>query len=95
MEGIEFEEDKGFQPSRVNSGSSQEKRSSLILRLLKKAGITNRSTANLILLAIAVTAFVLSFYLYTGLNKEKAPTPLTPSEVSAQLMLMRSIPSQR
>lgn len=62
MQGIEFETD---QTSNKYPASVMLKQSWMI-RLLEKAGVTDRATANFVLLGLAIIFFCITIILYAG-----------------------------
>lgn len=67
MQGIEFEEDRSFSgPSKTASQVPAEK-PSLVMGLLEKMGIADKTTANFILLSVAAIFFGITIFLYSGI----------------------------
>lgn len=89
MLGIEFEEDKDIQGFKTSTGSSSTEKPSIAMKLIEKAGVTDKMTANFILLGIAIIFFGISIYLYSGLLKGSKPLKLAPEQLQAQLKLMQ------
>lgn len=70
MQGIEFEDNRDF--SGISTKVSvQSMKPSLMMKLLAKIGIADKTTANYILLAIAIVGFGLTIFLYADLLSSK------------------------
>jgi len=94
MERIEFEENKDFQMLKEKAYNAPAAKQGFFLKLLAKSGVDDRATANLILLAIVVVAFSMTFYLYSETFKRKS-FQSSPEETRAQIRLLLSEPSRR
>lgn len=70
MQGIDFEDDRNF--SGISSQiPTQREGSSLLMGLLAKVGVVDKTTANFILLGVAAIGFGVTIFLYAGALVEK------------------------
>lgn len=67
MQGIEFEEDKSFSASSTGAEQVYERKTGFITGLLLKIGIVDKTTANLILLGLAVIFFGIAIFIFAGI----------------------------
>lgn len=94
MQGIEFEEDKDLRELQLKAVSGSTEKPSFVMKLLEKVGVTDKRTANIILLGIAIIFFSITIYLYSGLLESNTPSKrLTPEQIQAQLRLMQGAPN--
>lgn len=91
MQGIEFEEDKNFQGSNVATPPDTIEKKGFIIDFLAKAGITDKSTANLILLGVAAIFFGITIFLYAGILGENIPPKQSVAQIEAQARVMREM----
>lgn len=91
MQGIEFEEDKNYQGLKTQTLSTPVAKKGFLLKLLEKAGITDKSTANLILLSIAAIFFGITIYLYAGILGGNTLPKLSPEQMAEQQRVMKEM----
>lgn len=91
MQGIEFEEDKNYQGLKAKTFSSPSRSKSAMMELLEKAGITDKATANLILLGITAFFFGITIFLYAGILGDSANSVLSSEQMAAQQKVMREM----
>lgn len=92
MQGIEFEDDKNMSGISAKAPQVPVGKQSFMMKLLEKMGITDKATANFILLGIAVVFFAITIYLYAGvLGGSGKSHKLTPEQMQAQLKLMQGV----
>lgn len=91
MQGIEFEEDNNLQGLKAQTVSTPVAKDGFIIRLLAKAGIADKSTANLILLGIAAIFFGITIYLYAGILGENVPSKQSAEELMTQQKAMKEM----
>lgn len=89
MQGIEFEDDKNMGGLSTKASQVPTEKQSFMLKLLEKAGIKDKATANMILLAIAGVCFGVTIYLYAGLLGGGNASKLTPEQIQEQINLMQ------
>lgn len=66
MEGIEFEENREYRGLSTKASQVSERKPSFMMRLLGRAGIVDKTTANLILLGVALIFFGITIFLYAS-----------------------------
>lgn len=89
MEGIEFEEDKN---EKWLPRSVVAEKESIITRLLERAGVKNRATANITLLSISIVCFIAMFILLARLHGGSASAmTLTPQELKVQMQTLQRL----
>lgn len=91
MQGIEFEEDNDFRGLKVRTVPSSIEKPSFIMNLLEKFGIADKTTANFILLGIAMVFFGITIFLYAGILGENVPSRQSAEQITAQLKAMREM----
>lgn len=72
MQGIEFEKGEDFAGLKAKVYEAPVAKQGFIIRLIAKAGIVDKSTANLILLSLAALFFGIAIFLYAGVLAEPA-----------------------
>ena len=90
MQGIEFEDDNGYGSLGAKTFTTPQ-RSGFIIKLLAKAGIEDRGTANFVLICIAVVFFAYSIYLYAGLLGDGASRVLSSEQIAEQQKVLREM----
>lgn len=91
MQGIEFEDEKDLGIVSAVGAQTPEGKPSFMVSLLEKTGVTDKSTANLILLVIAIVLFGITIFLYSGLSNTKDSPRRTTEEITAQLKAIREM----
>lgn len=91
MQGIEFEEDKNYQGLKAQTLSTPAIKQGFIMKLLEKAGVSDKSTANFILLGVAAIFFGITIYLYAGILGENVPAKQSAEEIMAHQKAMREM----
>ena len=91
MQGIEFEEDKNLAGLKPVAYQTPATRNGIILKLVEKAGIEDKTTANVILLGIAAIFFGITIYLYAGILGNNAPVKLTQEQIAEQQRVMKEM----
>ena len=66
MQGIEFEDDGNYNGLQTRASQVPVGKPSFMMRLLAKAGIIDKTTANLILLGLALIFFGITIFLYAS-----------------------------
>jgi hypothetical protein len=91
MQGIEFEEDSSF--SRLSPRASQipSGKPSFMLRALKKVGVIDKTTANFILLGVAVIFFGVAIFLYAGIFGDNIPSKQTAEQIADKVRILREM----
>ena len=90
MQGIEFEDDSRYEDLGAKKFTAPEK-TGFMIKLLAKAGIEDRGTANFVLICIAVVFFAYSIYLYAGLLGDGASTVLSSEQIAEQQKIMQEM----
>ncbi|MBI5077907.1 MAG: hypothetical protein HZB11_00880 [Candidatus Yonathbacteria bacterium] len=72
MQGIEFEEDKNFSGLSKTAPQALEAKPSLMMKLLERIGVVDKTTANFILLGVAAIFFGVTIFLYARTLVEPA-----------------------
>lgn len=91
MQGIEFEEDKDYRGLKVKTLATPLKKQSLMMGILEKAGVADKSTANLILLGIAAFFFGITIFLYAGILGDSANSVLSSEQLATQQRVMKEM----
>lgn len=91
MQGIEFEENNDIQELSPRVIKNYAVKQSFFMRLLEKARVADKTTANFILLGIAVLFFGIAIYIYSGLNKSPTDQKLTREQLQAQMKVLRGL----
>lgn len=91
MQGIEFEEDKNYQGLKAQASSTPGAKGGFIISLLAKAGIKDKSIANLILLGTAAIFFGIAIYLYAGILGGSSSSNQSPEKIMAQQKAMKEM----
>ena len=91
MQGIEFEEDRNFQDIKVKTLTESPAKQGFIIDLLAKAGIADKSTADIVLLGIAAIFFGITIFLYAGILGNNAPVRLTQEQIAEQQRVMKEM----
>ena len=92
MQGIEFEEEKSFNTPPIVHSKEPTGRPSLILGLLIKIGVSDRTTANIILLGIALVFFGITIFLYAGILGNSMPSKQSADQIAVQARALREMP---
>ena len=72
MQGIEFEEDKVYQGLKTKTFEVPVAKQGFIMKLMERIGFADKSTANLVLLAITAILFGAAIFLYAGVLTQPA-----------------------
>lgn len=67
MEGVEFEEQTGYSRPSSNGSYDSNERKSFFFKLFEKIGVVDKTTVNLILLALMAIFFGITIFLYAGI----------------------------
>lgn len=92
MQGIEFEDEKDLGLV-ATKAMTPERKPSFMARYLEKFGISDTSTANLILLIASLIIFSISIFIYVNTTTGGATVKRTAAEISAQLKVLNEMRS--
>lgn len=100
MQGIEFDEDKGYQLNTVKPPEQKaEAEPSAITRLLFKLGVSDQTSANYILLGVSVVFFSIAIFFYNSVlekyEHEKERPTLTAREQTEQIRTIEDMRSPK
>lgn len=100
MQGIEFEEDKGYQLNTVKSPQQKtETEPSAITRYLFKLGVRDQISANYILLGVSVVFFSIAIFFYNSVlekyEHEKERPTFTAGEQTEQIRTIEDMRSPK
>lgn len=91
MQGIEFEDEVSGSSFSVDNSNTSGGKSSLMFRTLGALGITDKATANFILLGIAAGFLTVAFFLYADLIRKNIPSNQDAAQVAARLKMMQEM----
>lgn len=92
MQGVEFEEDRGYKTF-TESRQITASRPSMMVKLLYGLGVTDATVANYILLGIAGLLFGATIFLYASILGDSAPSKQDAQLISAQIKAIKEMSS--
>lgn len=100
MQGIEFDEDKGYQLNIIKPPKQKaETEPSAITRLLFKLGVSDQTSANYVLLGISVIFFGIAIIFFNSVfekyEHEKERPTLTAREQTEQIRTIEDMRSPK
>lgn len=91
MQGIEFEEGNNLHSLKAKTLSTPVAKQGFLMGLVEKTGIADKTTANFILLGIAMIFFGITIFLYAGILGESVPSKLSAEQITAQQKAMNEM----